>query len=97
MKKTLLYFLFFCISLHTNAQGFSKTYTLGYRYLEFYKNILEHDTLTMYGYVFTKDSIPRIGVCLTKFDTIGNPFQSILIISLPDCKTSPSLVEILKK
>ena len=72
MKKTLLYFLFFCISLHTNAQGFSKTYTLGYRYLEFYKNILEHDTLTMYGYIVTKDSISRVGVCLTKFDTLGN-------------------------
>ena len=75
MKKILLYFLFLCTALDTNAQGFSKTYTLGYRYLEFYKNILEYDTLTMYGYVITKDSIPRIGVCLTKFDTLGNPIS----------------------
>lgn len=72
MKKILFYFLFFCATLQTNAQGFSKAYTLGYRYLEFYHCILEHDTLTMYGMVITKDSIPKFGVYLSKFDTLGN-------------------------
>ncbi len=72
MKKTLLYFLFFCTALQAHAQGFNKAYTLGYRYLEFYSCILEHDTLTMYGMMITKDSIPKYGVYLSKFDTLGN-------------------------
>jgi hypothetical protein len=75
MKKILLYFLFFCAALQTNAQGFSKAYTLGYRYLEFYSCILEQDTLTMYGIVITKDSVPKFGVYLSKFDTLGNPIS----------------------
>jgi hypothetical protein len=84
MKKlfSILFSLFIINS--ANAQGFSKIYTLGYRYLEFYKAILEHDTLVMNGYLITKDSIPKYGVFLSKFDTLGHLISFTSYIEKPN-------------